>query len=114
MTEGGSLPPEGIERRKHRRYPCMLDAMFRSIGMEGPGSAEEGYIRCKAINISEGGLLLEGDAYIPEGQRLEIRVDLGEESKVIVAEAEAVHSHEKSGTFRIGVKFIKKRFVSDD
>ncbi len=111
MITEGPFRPSGVERRRHPRFPCLLDARFRQIGEQGPVPTEEGYIRCKAVNISEGGLLLEGDAYVPEGQRLEIYVKLEDGFKTIAGEAETVRAEKKFGVFRIGVKFIKKQLI---
>ncbi len=108
MASRGRTPPGGSERRQHERSPCMLDASFRRIGGGGPLLLDETYVKCKAADISEGGLLLETDTYVAEGERLEVFVKLEDGSKTIAGEVEAVRSEKKFGKFRIGVKFLKK------
>ena len=108
MAREGSDQPTGAERRQHPRFPCMLETRFRRVGRDGSIDADEDFIKCKTVNISDGGLLLEGDAYVSEGQRLEVFVKLKDESKTVAGEAVAVRSEKKFGKFRIGVKFLKK------
>ncbi len=111
MARNGAFPSAGADRRQHPRFPCMLDTSFRPIGQDGSFLPDKGYIKCKAINISEGGLLLEGDVYVPQGQRLEIFVKLEDNFKTIAGEAEAVRWKETHGKFHIGVKFVKKEII---
>lgn len=101
----------GVERRQHPRFPCMLDTSFRRVGQDGTIEPDQSFLKCKTINISEGGLLLEGDAYVSEGQRLEVYVKMEDGIKTMAGEVEAVRSAKKFGKFRIGVRFIKKEVI---
>ncbi len=103
--------PTGAERRQHPRFPCMLETRFRRVGQDGSIDADEGFIKCKTVNISDGGLLLEGDAYVSEGQRLEVYVKLEDGVKTMAGEVETVRSEKKFGKFRIGVRFLKKEVI---
>jgi len=89
----------------------MLETRFRRVGPDGSIMADEGFIKCKTVNISEGGLLLEGDAYVSEGQRLEVYVKLEDGVRTMAGEVETVRSEKKFGKFRIGVRFIKKEVI---
>ncbi len=100
-----------VERRQHPRFPCMLDTSYRRVAQNGYFKPEAYYMRCKTVNISESGLLLEGDAFVSEGQVLEVYVKLEGGFKIIAGEAVAVRSAKQYGKFRIGIRFIKKEVI---
>ncbi len=108
MMNGGRLSPEGEERRKHPRHPCNLHTRARQIGNGSPQELPEGYFKLTAINISEGGILLEGEVDIPEGAKLEIEFELGGLAELSPHKVEAVRVVQKAGKFQIGVKFIEE------
>ncbi len=105
---GGRLPPGFQERRRHPRYPCNLNTRARQIGNGSPQELPEGYFKLTAINISEGGILLEGEVEVPKGAKLEIEFELGGLAELSPRKVEAVRVVEKAGKFQIGVKFIEE------
>jgi len=111
MVEEAYVRATGVERRQHPRFPCRLETSFRRVGQDGSFQPDQSYLDCETVNISEGGLLIEGDAYVSEGQKLEVYIKLEGGIKVIAGEVEAVRSEKKFGKFRIGVRFIKKEVI---
>lgn len=83
---------EQDERRTHDRSRLIVDLFFNGQDVTGIASTKD---------ISVGGLYLNTQANLPEGERLLIRIPLAEE-KQIVATAEVVYRNEGRG---VGLRF---------
>jgi len=94
-----------FEKRKHPRFSVDLPVEYRRIGL----LAERG----RAVNASEGGLLL----YLPEPMgigtalRLKVFFTMGSELNAIAAMVEVVwvdmRLEKDRGDYRMGVKFVE-------
>ena len=97
---------EHDNQRRFPRHEC-------DVPMEGrlqtrPGQAP-GALRCRALNASEGGLMIESQTPLTVGQRLVLFLRGGDRSRALDAEAEVVWVTSESGVHRAGLRFIRRR-----
>ncbi len=92
-------------RRRYERHSC-------DVTMEGARPAHEGAprgsFRCRAINASEGGLMIESETPLAVGQRLVLRLREKDRSRAVEAEAEVVWTESVPAGHRAGVKFLRR------
>ena len=97
---------EREDRRRHARHECR-------VAMEGrretrPGGPAETF-PCRALNASEGGLLIESSLPLAAGQRLSLSLRERDRSRALDAEVEVVWARAAGGVHQAGVRFIRRR-----
>ena len=97
---------EGENRRQFPRHAC-------SVMMEGVRPAQADAPRrafaCRAINASEGGLLIESEAPLAVGQRITLNLRGTDRSRAVDAEAEVAWTKFEGGVHRSGVRYLRRR-----
>lgn len=88
------------ERRRHRRYAYDGSVNYRRLGPSTTG---------RVRNLSEGGLLVELQEFLPPGTPLDLIIAVGEKS--VRVEGEVVWSQElpptPDGSYRHGIRFTR-------
>ena len=87
------------ERRLHARRPC-------DVTMDASRAGRE--FRCRALNASEGGLMVESPTPLAVAQRLTLRLRGVDRSRLVDAEAEVVWAAPHGNSFRAGVRFLRR------
>ncbi len=94
---------ERENRRRHERRAC-------DVTMDGARPAHEGAprgaFRCRAVNASDGGLMIESETPLAVGQRLMLSLRGSDRSRAVDAEAEVIWTKTVHGGHRAGVRFL--------
>ena len=94
------------DRREHPRHPCDREFEGAPAGREGRPAES---FRCRAVNASEGGLMIETPMPLATGQRIELFLRARDRSRSCAAVAEVVWCKPHAGGFQAGVKFLSRR-----
>lgn len=93
---------EPDNRRQFPRHAC-------DVAMEGVRQAPKPAFACRALNASEGGLLLESGTLLAVGERLTLSLRGADPSRAMDAEVEVVWAESENGLTRAGVKYLRRR-----
>ncbi len=93
---------EHENRRRFVRHAC-------DVAMDGVRQAPKQAFACRALNASEGGLMIETEATLAPGQHLTLSLRGADPSRAMAAEVEVVWAESVNGLTRAGVKYIRRR-----
>jgi hypothetical protein len=93
---------EHDNRRQFPRHAC-------DVAMDGVRKAPKQAFACRALNASEGGLLIETDAVLAPGERLTLSLRGTDRSRAMDAEVEVVRAESEDGLTLAGVKYLRRR-----
>jgi hypothetical protein len=102
----GRSMSEPENRRQFERHAC--DVALDSVRAAHEGAPRESF-RCRAVNASEGGLMIESETPLAVGQRLVLRLRGADRSRVVDAEAEVLWAKSGTGVHRAGVRYVRRR-----
>jgi len=96
------------DRRRHPRHPC--DREFEGELSGGNRKAKEG-LRCHAIDVSEGGMMLEIRDELAVGQKIELFLKARDSTRSFAAEVEVMWCKPYGEVYHCGVTFLSRREV---
>jgi len=104
-----------IERRKHARLECSMPVQYKKVGV-----LDSSISKALTRNISEDGVRLVVDEYIPTNSRLTLLISLPFKSKKVKALSKIVWAkrHSEMSMYDLGIKFVNittatKRDIAD-
>jgi hypothetical protein len=115
INNGNSMAPlimtKGAEKRKHIRIPPELEKRRHlripienvTVEVYTPGGEVDHPEICSILNLSESGMLFEGQSYYEEGQLLRLTFMLPETMGIIRTLATAMHTYEERDRQYVGV-----------
>ena len=92
-----------VDRRRYPRRPC--DRTFEGSLPE----TSKDVFRCRALNASEGGLMLETNRSLAVGQKLDLFLRNRDRTRSMAAEVEVRWCRPHGEGFRCGVMYLSRR-----
>ncbi len=103
--------PRTFNRRVHER--CALPAAYTSVEASGPSHMRGQSLLGHAYDVSEGGVRIELDEPLPQGEPVQVRLSLPGEQDAVAAHADVVWVNDElddPGPRRMALRF--KDFVT--